>query len=87
MSSSVDDITDGLIQKIIRQKFSKHTILAVAHKLDTVTDFDKIAVMNNGALAEFDSPHSLLAQQSSAFRQLYNSSVTEKAKENGIEGT
>ncbi|KAG8530148.1 uncharacterized protein KY384_005631 [Bacidia gigantensis] len=78
-TSSVDDVTDGLIQKIIRQKFSKHTIIAVAHKLDTITDFDKVAVLENGNLKEFDSPHTLLSQSSSAFRQLYNTTVKEKA--------
>lgn len=79
---SVDEMTDKLIQTIIRQKFSKHTILAVAHKLDTITDFDKVAVMDNGSLVEFDSPHVLLAQPSSAFRQLYRSSVAEHPEEN-----
>ena len=67
-----------MIQKIIRQKFSKHTIVAVAHKLETITDFDKVAVLDNGNVVEFDSPHALLAQPLSAFRQLYNSSVAEK---------
>ncbi|KAL6714215.1 hypothetical protein ACLMJK_008710 [Lecanora helva] len=84
-TSSVDDITDGLIQKIIRHKFSKHTIIAVAHKLDTVTDFDKVAVMDNGTLKEFDSPHALMAQSSSAFRQLYNTAPGEKTGDRGIE--
>lgn len=81
---SVDDVTDKLIQTIIRQKFSKHTILAVAHKLDTITDFDKVAVMDNGTLSEFDSPHALLAQPSSAFKQLYNGSVVEQADDSVI---
>ena len=74
-NNSLDDITDALIQRIIRQKFSRHTIIAVAHKLDTITDFDKVAVLDKGTLVEFDSPHKLLAQPSSAFSQLYRSSV------------
>ncbi|KAL8722266.1 MAG: hypothetical protein Q9225_001213 [Loekoesia sp. 1 TL-2023] len=72
-TSSVDDVTDSLIQRIIRQKFAKHTIIAVAHKLDTVIDFDKVAVLDNGVLKEFDSPHTLLAREDSRFRQLYRS--------------
>lgn len=63
-----------MIQRIIRQKFSKHTIIAVAHKLDTIIDFDKVAVLENGFLREFDSPNVLLGTPSSAFAQLYNSS-------------
>ena len=72
---SLDDVTDALVQRIIRQKFARHTIIAVAHKLDTITDFDKVAVLDKGTLLEFDSPYKLLAQRSSAFSQLYRSSV------------
>ncbi|KAL8774135.1 MAG: hypothetical protein Q9209_001243 [Squamulea sp. 1 TL-2023] len=70
-TSSVDDATDTLIQRIIRQKFAKHTIIAVAHKLDTIIDFDKVAILHNGTLMEYDNPHTLLAQQDSRFKQLY----------------
>ena len=69
-----------MIQRIIRQKFSKHTIIAVAHKLDTILDFDRVAVLDNGMLAEFASPHTLLARPSSMFYQLYNSSLASGAK-------
>lgn len=69
------------MQRIIRQKFSRHTIIAVAHKLDTITDFDKVAVLDKGTLVELDSPYKLLAQPSSAFSQLYSSSVPEGADE------
>ena len=75
MYHSLDDVTDALIQRIIRQKFSRHTIIAVAHKLDTITDFDKVAVLDKGTLVELDSPYKLLAQPNSAFGKLYRSSV------------
>lgn len=78
---SLDDVTDALIQRIIRQKFSRHTIIAVAHKLDTITDFDKVAILDKGTLVEMDSPHKLLAQPSSAFSQLYRSSVPDEEDE------
>ncbi|KAI4197560.1 MAG: hypothetical protein LQ348_002135 [Seirophora lacunosa] len=70
-TSSVDETTDALIQRIIRQKFARHTIIAVAHKLETIIDFDKVAVLHNGELCEFDGPHALLAREDSRFRQLY----------------
>lgn len=78
---SLDDVTDALIQRIIRQKFSRHTIIAVAHKLDTITDFDKVAVLDKGTLVELDSPYKLLAQPSSAFSQLYRSSIPDGSDE------
>lgn len=60
-----------MIQRIVRQKFSRHTIIAVAHKLDTIVDFDKVAVLENGVLKEFENPGILLADEGSAFSKLY----------------
>jgi ATP-binding cassette subfamily C (CFTR/MRP) protein 1 len=43
----------------------------VAHRLDTILDFDKVVVMNQGALVEYGEPHRLLEQQGSWFKSLY----------------
>ena len=62
----------------------------MAHKLDTILDFDKVAVLDNGTLKEFDNPHVLLTRPESAFRQLYTSSVKggfEMLEENGSDGS
>jgi ATP-binding cassette subfamily C (CFTR/MRP) protein 1 len=60
------------VQRLLRQKFASHTIIAVAHKLDTILDFDKVVVMNQGALVEYGKPHRLLEQQGSCFKRLYD---------------
>jgi ATP-binding cassette subfamily C (CFTR/MRP) protein 1 len=65
------------MQRVIRERFSSHTIIAVAHKLDTILDFDKVALLDEGQLIEFDSPYELLSDSSSAFYKLYYSSHTE----------
>lgn len=65
-------MTDVLIQRIIRQKFAKHTIISVAHKLETIVDFDKVAVLDNGVLREYDNPNAMLNDPSSTFYQLYH---------------
>ena len=71
---SIDSESDAIVQRVIRSKFANHTIIAVAHKLDTILDFDKVAVLDKGELKEYDSPYALLNQPSSAFARLYNSS-------------
>lgn len=70
------------MQRIIRERFSSHTIIAVAHKLDTILDFDKVVLLDDGVLVEFESPHELLANSSSSFYKLYYSS---HAEESGFE--
>ena len=70
-TSSVDRKTDELMQQIIREEFKDHTIIAVAHRLDTILDFDRIAVLDRGMLRECDTPSNLLAGKT-AFRELYD---------------
>ncbi|CAG7924068.1 unnamed protein product [Penicillium olsonii] len=70
---SVDAETDTLMQCVIREQFKDRTIIAIVHKLHTVLDFDKIAVMDNGRIVEFDSPAALLSKEGSAFKSLYES--------------
>jgi ATP-binding cassette subfamily C (CFTR/MRP) protein 1 len=72
VSSSVDITTDMPMQRLILEEFAGATIVAIAHRLETILDFDKVAVLSEGKLVGFDSPQALL-DQPSAFRELYNS--------------
>ncbi|TVY32940.1 ABC transporter [Lachnellula subtilissima] len=68
---SVDQETDDLMQSIIREVFEDCTLITVAHRLNTIMDFDRVAVLEGGELMECDSPANLLAKPS-LFRSLYN---------------
>lgn len=71
-TSSVDLVTEELMQRVIREEFKHCTIIAVAHRLDTIMDFDMIATLKAGRLVEFDTPAALMACDS-AFKRLYES--------------
>ncbi|KAJ9298207.1 hypothetical protein DTO271G3_3812 [Paecilomyces variotii] len=58
-TSSVDVETDRLIQEVIRTEFSGYTILCVAHRMETIRDSDKIAVLDGGRLVRFGPPEEL----------------------------
>ncbi|KAL2871704.1 P-loop containing nucleoside triphosphate hydrolase protein [Aspergillus lucknowensis] len=73
-TSNVDSKTDQTMQRIIREKFSNHTILAVAHKLDTILDYDKVVVLDAGQVIECEDPYTLL-NRDSAFSKLYANSL------------
>lgn len=62
--------TDALIQKTIQDKFAECTVLTVAHRLHTIIESDKILVLDNGEIIEFDHPHLLLQNEKSIFRQM-----------------
>ncbi|CAI7612922.1 unnamed protein product, partial [Penicillium discolor] len=72
MSSNVDVVSDALMQRVVREYFADCTILAVAHRLETILDFDRIAMIQKGELIEFDTPEVLL-KTDSAFKKLYES--------------
>ncbi|KAK6073198.1 ATP-binding cassette containing protein [Seiridium cupressi] len=61
-TSNVDGETDKLMQRIIREEFSRHTILSIAHRLDTIRDADLIVVLDKGRLVEKGAPEELLAK-------------------------
>ncbi|KAI8230251.1 ABC transporter atnG [Colletotrichum sp. SAR 10_77] len=54
-TSSVDHGTDQMLQKVLREELASHTILAVAHRLDTIEDYDVVVVMDNGRIVELPS--------------------------------
>ncbi|KAH7091601.1 P-loop containing nucleoside triphosphate hydrolase protein [Paraphoma chrysanthemicola] len=70
-TSHLDAQSDLRVQRLLRQYFPSHTIIAVAHKLDTILDFDKVVVMNQGSLVEYGEPYRLLEQRGSWFKSLY----------------
>ncbi|CAI4620570.1 ADM_collapsed_G0035900.mRNA.1.CDS.1 [Saccharomyces cerevisiae] len=69
-TASVDMETDKIIQDTIRREFKDRTILTIAHRIDTVLDSDKIIVLDQGSVREFDSPSKLLSDKTSIFYSL-----------------
>ncbi|KAL3882085.1 hypothetical protein ACJMK2_028457, partial [Sinanodonta woodiana] len=69
-TAAVDMETDDLIQQIIRREFADCTVLTIAHRLNTVMDYDRILVLDRGGVKEFDSPGSLLSRTDSLFYQM-----------------
>jgi ATP-binding cassette subfamily C (CFTR/MRP) protein 5 len=72
-TASVDVETDAKIQNTIRRVFFDKTVIVVAHRLNTIMGSDRIMVMDDGHVAEFDTPQQLSSDPESALNALIRS--------------
>ena len=71
-TANVDYKTDRLIQEVIRNRFKDSTVLTIAHRLNTIMDYDKVLVMDQGRVVEFDKPEVLLQNNNGYFSRVVN---------------
>jgi len=76
-TASVDYATDARIQEVLRSEFKECTVLTIAHRIQTILDYDVIMALEKGRLAEFGNPKDLLKNPKSYFSEL----LTEEQKE------
>lgn len=69
-TASMDLETEEIIRKIIDEDFKSSTMIIVAHRISTVMKCDRILVLDNGQVAEFDTPANLRANPDSQFTKL-----------------
>ena len=55
---------------VFREEFNECTVLTIAHRIKTILDSDRVLVMENGSLSEFDRPNTLLEDVDSAFYKM-----------------
>jgi ATP-binding cassette, subfamily C (CFTR/MRP), member 1 len=84
-TSSVDMETDDRIQKTIATAFRGKTLLCIAHRLKTIINYDRICVMDDGKIAELDTPLTLW-EQNGIFRGMCDKSGLRRSDFVGEEG-
>lgn len=66
-TSSTDMETNKQMQLTIQKYFADTTVLSIAHRISTVTDYDRILTMDNGQVVEYERPEVLLRDEGSLF--------------------
>ncbi|KAI9315485.1 P-loop containing nucleoside triphosphate hydrolase protein [Dichotomocladium elegans] len=88
-TAGVDYDTDRAIQHTIHDALKDTTVLCIAHRLHTIIDYDRVLVLDQGRVVEFDSPAELLRRPDSRFRAMCKDSreldaLLERAKTKAI---
>ncbi|KAL4562252.1 hypothetical protein LXL04_034450 [Taraxacum kok-saghyz] len=78
-TAAVDVRTDDLIQKTIRKEFKSCTMLTIAHRLNTIIDCNRILVLENGQIVEYDTPERLISRDG-AFLKMVQSTGAANAQ-------
>ncbi|KAL4493905.1 hypothetical protein ABPG73_010183 [Tetrahymena malaccensis] len=69
-TANCDLQTDKIIQQKIRERFNNSTLITIAHRLNTIADYDRIIVLENGSVVEQGTPYELLQQEKSIFKEM-----------------
>ena len=74
-TASIDYKTEEIIQKALNELLANSTMICIAHRIKTVINANKILVLENGEIAEFDTPKNLLENKNSLFYDFYSKSL------------
>lgn len=80
--SALDLSTDAKLQEALREQLRGTTVIMIAQRVASVMRADKIAVIDNGRIAAFDS-HENLMMNCGVYRDIYNSQMREGAEQVG----
>lgn len=69
-TAAIDTETDSKIQQTLKNAFKSCTTITIAHRLNTVMSCSRVMVLDDGKVAEFDTPRALLANPSSMFSKM-----------------
>ncbi|OAA63926.1 ABC transporter, transmembrane domain, type 1 [Cordyceps fumosorosea ARSEF 2679] len=69
-TSSIDEVTDGKVQQVLREAFQGCTVITVAHRINTIhPGSDVVVVMEGGQVVEAGAPDELLRRRNGHFAQ------------------
>ncbi len=74
-TSALDNKSEAIVQKAIDNLMKDKTVLVIAHRLSTVRNADKIAVVNYGEIVEIGTHTQLIKKKNGIYASLYNTQL------------
>ena len=73
-TANIDYRTEAELKKNIHEDMEESTVMTIAHRIKTIINYDKILVLRDGEIEEFDTPENLI-EKKGLFYQLYKESM------------
>lgn len=70
-TSALDNKSEAIVQKALENLMLNKTVFVIAHRLSTIKNADRIAVINEGNLAEIGTHDELINRPNGKYKMLY----------------
>ena len=67
-TSALDNESEKMVQRALDQLSENKTVIAVAHRLTTIQEYDQIFVFDEGRIVESGTHNNLMSQNGSYFK-------------------
>lgn len=74
-TSSLDSQSEQAIQQSLEKLMRGRTVIAIAHRLSTLKEMDRIVVIENGKIVEDGPPEELLKKSNGSFKKMWDHQV------------
>jgi ABC-type multidrug transport system fused ATPase/permease subunit len=74
-TSALDSVSEAAIQEALVGLMRDKTVIAIAHRLSTLREMDRIVIVENGRIVE-DGSHDELVNLGGVYASLWNSQVS-----------
>lgn len=79
-TSALDNKSEAIVQKALDNLMQNKTVFVIAHRLSTIKNADRIAVINEGELAELGSHEELMQIENGKYKHLYEMQFAKTAE-------
>lgn len=84
-TSALDNKSEAIVQKAIDNLMIDKTVFVIAHRLSTIKNADRIAVINEGILAELGTHDELMQIENGTYKNLYEMQFKNRTAEHSKE--